>query len=266
MSSPYPTTQELFDLSGQVALVTGGAGWLGTAISEALAEAGARVVVASRNVDNCAKLAKRLGDQHLALKLDLSDEAAVRATVDRVFDELGSLDILFNNGYGGTSPELDTATGSDFVDSYRTGLVSYFVASQQMVRHLRELKRGGSIVNTGSMYGVVASYPEAYVGSDVNSPANYHALKGGVIHLTRHLAAYWAADGVRVNCISPGPFPPPRVADKDPAFIHRLEAKVPMKRMGQPWEIKGAALLLASKAGSYITGQNLLIDGGWTAW
>lgn len=266
MNTGYPTVQELFDLSGQVALVSGGAGWLGAAISEALAEAGARVVVASRNVENCRILAKRLGPQHRAMELDISNETALRSTIDRIFEEFGSLDILVNNAYSGTGPRHEEATSDDFRQSFETGLVPYFIASQQLVKRLRERGRGGSIINIGSMYGVVASYPEVYEGTNVTSPPNYHALKGAVVHLTRHLAVYYAAYGVRVNCISPGPFPPPRVSEKDPDFIRRLERKVPMKRMGQPWELKGAVLLFASKAGSYITGQNLLVDGGWTAW
>jgi len=266
MSTSYPTIQELFDLTGKVALVTGGAGWLGTAISEALAEAGARVVIASRTIEHCQALAKRLGKQHVALQLDISDEPALRGTIDRIFDEMGSLDILVNNGYSGTGPTHDAATSADFREAYETGVIAYFVAAQQVVKRLRERQRGGSIINIGSMYGVVASYPDVYVGSDVTSPPNYHALKGAVVHLTRNLAVYWAPHGVRVNCISPGPFPPPRVSEKEPEFIKLLEKKVPLKRMGQPWELKGAVLLLASKAGSFITGQNLLVDGGWTAW
>ena len=115
----------------------------------------------------------------------------------------------------------------------------------------------------GSMYGVVGSYPDVYQDLAAASPAAYHALKGGVVQLTRHLAVYWAHDNVRVNCLSPGPFP----ADgAEPQLIERLNAKVPLGRMGRPHELKGALLLLASDAGSYITGHNLLVDGGWTAW
>jgi NAD(P)-dependent dehydrogenase (short-subunit alcohol dehydrogenase family) len=113
------------------------------------------------------------------------------------------------------------------------------------------------------MYGVVGSYPEAYDGVCNASPVAYHALKGGVIHMTRHLAVYWAKDNVRVNCLSPGPFP----NENAPAeMVERLCEKSPTGRMGNPHELKGAMLLLASNAGSYITGQNILVDGGWTAW
>jgi len=115
----------------------------------------------------------------------------------------------------------------------------------------------------GSMYGQVASYPEVYEGIGPSSPVAYHALKGGIIHLTRHLAAYWAKDAVRVNCLSPGPFPAPGCSQE---LLERLEAKTPMGRIGQPHELNGALLLLASDAGSYITGHNLVVDGGWTSW
>jgi gluconate 5-dehydrogenase len=113
------------------------------------------------------------------------------------------------------------------------------------------------------MYGLVGSYPDAYEGVAAASPVAYHALKGGILQMTRHLAVYWAKDGVRVNSLSPGPFP----ADKaSAAMVERLKAKSPMGRMGRPDELKGAVVFLASDASSYMTGQNLVIDGGWTAW
>jgi gluconate 5-dehydrogenase len=109
----------------------------------------------------------------------------------------------------------------------------------------------------------VASYPDAYEGVCTASPAGYHALKGSIIHLTRHLAVYWARDGVRVNCLSPGPFP---ASQTSPELVRRLKTHCPMARMGQPHELKGAVVFLASDASSYMTGQNLVVDGGWTAW
>jgi len=115
----------------------------------------------------------------------------------------------------------------------------------------------------GSMYGLVGSYPDAYEGLVPASPAAYHALKGGVVHLTRHLAVYWAKDQVRVNCLSPGPFPS---STANAELVERLEKRSPMGRMGRPDELQGAALFLASNASSYVTGHNLVVDGGWTAW
>ncbi|NCO39054.1 MAG: short-chain dehydrogenase [Armatimonadetes bacterium CG_4_10_14_3_um_filter_66_18] len=260
------TVRELFDLSGRVALVTGGAGWLGTAMCEALAESGARVAVASRNVAKCRALAERLpGGGHLALALDVQSEGSIRSVVDEVAETAGRFDILVNNAYNGRAPGIDEATAADFQVSFMGGLTSYFVAAQQARTHMLQVG-GGSILNIASMYGMVASYPDAYVGFDINSPPTYHALKGGVIHLTRHLAVYWAKDRIRVNAVSPGPFPPDRVSAAEPDFVERLKTKCPTGRMGTPEEVKGAAVYLASEASSYVTGHNLVIDGGWTAW
>ena len=136
-----------------------------------------------------------------------------------------------------------------------------------LARKVRDqaVQRGESaaIVMLGSMYGSVGSYPDVYAGLVPASPAAYHALKGGIVHLTRHLAVYWAKDRVRVNCLSPGPFPGPAVS---PELVQRLENRAPMGRMGRPEELQGAVLFLASDASSYVTGHNLIVDGGWTAW
>jgi len=259
------SVQELFDLSGKVAFVSGGAGLLGSAFSEALAEAGARVVIASRDVAKCRALAERLGGKHLAMQLDLADPASIRQAIDSTVEQTGRIDILVNNGYRGATKPIEETIAEDFDYSFRVGVTSYFIASQHAHRYMKALG-GGSIINIGSMYGIVGSYPDAYAGLGVCSPPNYHALKGAVIHLTRHLAVYWARDNVRVNCLSPGPFPSPEIRKENPEFIRRLESHSPMSRMGEPKELKGALLLLASEAGSYITGHNLVVDGGWTAW
>ena len=256
-----------FDLTGKVAIVTGACGWLGSAMSRALAEAGATVVVTSRNAEQANDFAITLpGEGHLGLGFDQGDTDSIPDFVAQVITALGQIDILVNNAYGGTAPDINTATAADFDQAYHTGVTAYFLLAREVARHLQARQAPGSIINIASMYGVVASYPSAYEGLPVNSPPNYHGLKGGVVHLTRHLAAYWAKDNIRVNAISPGPFPKPAVRDGIPGFIPRLEEKVPLGRMGRPEELKGAVVLLASAAGSYITGQNLLIDGGWTVW
>jgi len=267
MTDAERSIHDLFDLHGRVAIVTGAAGWLGSAMSRALAEAGAQVVVTSRDEKRAADFAATLpGEGHVGLGFHMDDADAIPEFVAEVVRRTGRIDILVNNAYGGTAPSIDTATAEDFDRAYHTGVTSYFLLAREVVFHLRQRRAPGSIINIGSMYGVVASYPDAYTGLGINSPPNYHGVKGGIIHLTRHLAVYWAADGVRVNVISPGPFPSPRVKDAMPDFIERLEAKTPLGRMGMPEELKGVTVLLASDAGSYITGQNILVDGGWTAW
>lgn len=258
---------QLLDLTGKVAIVTGAAGWLGSAMSRALAEAGATLVVTSRDADRAADFAASLpGSGHIGLALSQEETDDIPGFVADVVARLGRVDVLVNNAYGTTAPSIDSATAEDFDRAYHAGVTAYFLLAREVVTHLRERNAPGSIINIASMYGVVASYPDAYTGLPVNSPPNYHGLKGGLIHLTRHLAVYWAKDRVRVNAISPGAFPSQKVKDSQPEFIERLNAKVPMGRMGEPEELKGLVVLLASEAGSYITGQNILVDGGWTAW
>lgn len=263
-------SSSIFDLTGKVALISGGAGHLGGAFSEIMAAHGATVIIASRNAEKCREFAAKLGPKHEGVALDLNDEKAIRALVDDIVKRHGALHIVVNNGYSALLPTLENATAEDFQKTFQLGLTSYFVACQQACKYMRNTG-GGSIVNITSMYGMVASYPDVYEnlpGPSVNSPPNYHALKGGLIHLTRHLAVYWAKYGIRVNALSPGPFPPSRVNDTvgGKELVRRLCEKSPMKRMGQPKEIQGALMLLASEAGSYITGQNIVVDGGWTAW
>ena len=259
---------DLLSLKGKVAIVTGAAGWLGSAMSRALAEAGARVLVTSRQAAQAEAFAATLaGDGHLGLGFSQGETDTIPQFVAEAVSRMGQIDILVNNAYGGPPSDIDTATAADFDEAYHVGVTAYFLLARDVAKHLRGRKAPGAIINIGSMYGVVASYPDAYEGLGINSPPNYHGLKGGIAHLTRHLAAYWAEDNIRVNCLSPGPFPKmPDIHEAHPGFIARLEAKVPLGRIGKPEELKGVILLLASDAGNYITGQNILVDGGWTAW
>ena len=267
MNTSERHVMELFNLQGKVAMVTGACGWLGSTMSRALAEAGARVVVTSRKEDRALQFADSLPNGgHLGVSFHQDDTNTIPDLINCVVKEMGQIDILINNAYGGTAPDINIATAEDFDRAYHVGVTAYFLLARDVMLHLKERQVSGSIINIASMYGVVASYPDAYDELPVNSPPNYHALKGSLVHLTRHLAVYWAKYNVRVNAISPGPFPKPQIRQDISDFIPRLEEKVPLGRMGIPEELKGAVVLLASDAGSYITGQNLLIDGGWTAW
>src|SRR5690606_9163115 len=219
MAESEPTIHELFSLQGRVAIVTGAAGWLGSAMSRALAEAGATLVVTSRQADQAEAFAATLpGAGHIGLGFEQSNTDTIPGFVAEVERRLGRIDVLVNNAYGATAPTIDTATAEDFDRAYHTGVTAYFLLAREVVNHLRQRQAPGSIINIGSMYGVVASYPDAYAGLPTNSPPNYHGLKGGLVHLTRHLAVYWAQDNVRVNAISPGPFPKPVTAETMPEF------------------------------------------------
>jgi gluconate 5-dehydrogenase len=260
---PEPTVRELFDLTGRVALVTGATGHLGSAMARALAEAGATIVAASRDAGRARAAADALpGGRHHGVALDHMDPAALERGFAEALALAGKIDVLVNNGHEPEPNDWTTVTPEQFT-RHLANATGYFLLARLVRNHAVERGAPASVVMLGSMYGLVASYPDAYDGVCPASPVAYHTLKGGIVQMTRHLAAYWAADGVRVNCLSPGPFP----GEKAPAaMVERLRTKLPMKRMGRPHELKGAIVFLASDASSFMTGQNLTVDGGWTAW
>ncbi len=261
-----PTIQSLFDLSGRVALITGGSGYLGRSLSRALAEAGATVMIGSRDRIRAQSVVDELpspgGARHLAVVLDQLNETSLNEGFDSAVAAAGQLDILINNGQQGHPLDLTNVTAEGFNQDLQNA-TGYFLLARRLRNHVVGRGAPGSIVMIGSMYGVVGSYPDAYDGICAASPVQYHTLKGGIVHMTRHLAVYWAKDNVRVNCLSPGPFPSEKAPQQ---MVERLKLKSPMGRMGAPHELKGPLLMLVSDAGSYVTGQNLLVDGGWTTW
>jgi len=259
-----PTVQNLFDLTGKAALITGGTGHLGGALSRALAEAGATVVVAGRDQARAEAAAAALpgGRRHHGVALDQMDPASIEQGWNHAIAKVGGIDILVNNGHEGLAADWTNVTPEQF-NRQLANATGYFLLARRTRDDVVARRARASIILLGSMYGLVGSYPDAYESITSASPVAYHALKGGIIQMARHLAVYWAADGVRVNCLSPGPFPSTQA---DPRLVERLCEKIPMKRMGLPYELKGALLFLAADASSYVTGQNLVVDGGWTAW
>lgn len=261
-----PSIQQLFDLSGRVALVTGASGHLGFSMACALAEAGGRVIAASRKLETARETAAKLGGaqsgRHLAVAINHMSETSIRRGFASAIRQAGQVDILVNDGHEALGADWSTVTGPQFTRQLANA-TGYFLLARKMRDHIVERRASGSIIFLGSMYGLVASYPEVYEDIGPASPVAYQAVKGGILQLTRHLAVYWAKDGVRVNCLSPGPFPSPKA---NPRLVKRLKQKSPMKRIGRPSELKGAIVFLASDASSYLTGQNIVVDGGWTAW
>ena len=261
-----PTIQQLFDLTGKRALITGSTGHLGSAMARALAEAGASVVATSRDLARAEAVAAALpspgGARHFAAAFDQMAPGDLDGQFAAAVEMAGPIDVLVNNGHEAEGADWTNITPEQFTRQLANA-TGYFVLARLLRNHVVERNSAGSIVLLGSMYGLVGSYPDAYAAVCAASPVAYHTLKGGIVHMSRHLGVYWAKDKVRVNCLSPGPFPPERISR---TLVERLRTKSPMGRMGIPSELKGAIVFLASDASSYMTGQNLVIDGGWTAW
>jgi gluconate 5-dehydrogenase len=233
---------------------------------DALAEAGASVVVSSRNRASAEAIARRLpreGDaRHFAVAIDHMDEPSIESGFIEAVKQAGRIDVLVNNGHEPLAADWKTVTGEQFTRQLANS-TGYFLLARHFRSHVVSRGGRGSLIFVGSMYGLVGSYPHAYEGVAAASPVAYHVLKGGIVQMTRHLAVYWARDGVRVNCLSPGPFPSDKAS---PVMVERLTTGSPMARMGRPDELKAPLVFLASDGASYMTGQNLVIDGGWTAW
>jgi len=257
-------TLDLFRLEGKIAVVTGGAGTVGRAIVRALAEAGAIVVAASRDVARCEEYAADLKRENLAVegaRCDLASEQEIRDLRDGVLRRHGSVDILFNNGIARHGGDLRHTTAADLDASLQVNATGLMLACQAFSEPMQE-KRSGSIVNIGSIYGMVAPDFALYEGMNVGNRIDYAFVKGGMLNLTRYLACYLAPFQVRVNCLSPGGIQSPNLPEP---FVGNFSRRVPLGRLAEPWELQGAALFLASDGSTYVTGQNLLVDGGWTA-
>ena len=254
----------LFRLDGKVALVTGGAGILGRPISCALAEAGATVIVASRDRKKCRAFARWGESQSLRMEdetLDLSSAPSIRALRDRILKLHGRLDILFNNAVARRGGDLDHTTAKQWEATMKVNATGLFLSCQIFSEPMRA-QRCGSIVNIASIYGVVGPTFSIYKGTTVTNPVFYAFAKGGVIGLTRYLASFLAPYRVRVNCLSPGGV---ATADTPRKFRKQYARHTPLGRMADEDDIKGPALFLASDASRYVTGQDLIVDGGWTA-
>ncbi len=253
-------TNELFDLSGQVAVITGASSGLGVTFAKGLADAGAKVVLAARRHQRLKDLVAELeaaGNEALAVSCDVTKSQDVDNMVSAVLERFGRIDILVNNAGVGNVAPAEEESPEDFRRVMDINVTGMFICSQRCGRVMLEAGQG-SIINIASIMG--------FVGIGVIPGASYHASKAAVINLTRETAAQWAQRGVRVNAIAPGWFPSEMTEEmfteeKSQNFIRR---HTPMARPGKPEELIGSLLLLASDASSYMTGQTLIVDGGWT--
>lgn len=280
-SPERPSLPALFDLSGRVAIVTGGAGLLGSEFCKTLLEAGARVIVADLDVLAAQRLAANLrpegapGDRILAVETDVTDPTSVQALVVKALQAFGRLDILVNSA--ALDPKFDPQHSegpqSSAFEEYPlpawrqaldVNLTGAFLCCQAAVRPMLEGGRG-VIVNLCSIYGLAAPDQRMYqrAGQPPQyKPVYYSVTKAGILGLTQYLAAYYAGRNIRVNALSPGGV----FNGHDAEFVQAYSARAVMGRMANKDEMNGALLYLVSDASAYMTGANLVVDGGWTAW
>ena len=267
-SAPDPRAVERFDLTGRVAWVPGGAGLLGTAVCRALAEHGAHVIVSDIRGDAAQANAQKLtrdGFSSEATRLDIGDERDVAQHIEQIMSRCQRLDVMVNMTYHYTKTPMDEMTAEEWNEGMRVSLTGAFVATREVGRVMSEQGRG-SIIHFSSMYGLVSPDPQMYPANQRMNPVDYGVAKAGILQLVRYQAVLLARQGVRVNAVAPGPFPIPETQGADESFMAKLQGKVPMGRVGRSGEIAGAVVFLASDASSFVTGSQIMVDGGWTAW
>ncbi len=253
----------MFDLSGKVALFAGGAGYLGLPASQALAEQGAKVMVASRKKGHVEEAVEEIGERAAGTVLDLADEQSIHAAITRTVERFGRLDVVVNYTYASTARKVDELTAEEFDRANRVNVTGSFLLARAAADAMKE---GGSIIMCASMYGLVSPDPRIYEPPMNPNPIEYGAGKAAMCQMVRYLAAAYGPRGIRVNAIAPGPFPYTEMAEQDPAFIQRLADKTMLGRVGARNETAGAVVFLASDEAAYVTGMVLRVDGGWTAW
>ena len=241
---------------GQIIIVTGGNGLLGKEIIKLLSKRGATAInfdIDSTTSDDCKMI-----------KCDITSDENIKKSISIVMNKFGKIDGLVNNAYPRTKDwglqSCENTSAKSFRENIDWQLSSYAIMCLETLKIMKKLNKG-SIINIGSIYGIVGNDFTIYENTEMKPEAAYTAVKGGIINLTKYLASFYGKHGIRVNCVSPGGI----FDHQDPIFVNNYETKVPLKRMGNPDDIAGAISFMLSEDAKYITGHNLVVDGGWTA-
>ena len=259
--------RELISLKSKISIITGGTGHLGSAISEALAELGSDLIMVGRDKKKGYEFASKLSKEYDVKSVFEQVDLNKKQEIDNFFKNKKKIDILVNNAI--TWPKTlktEETTWEDFENDILSGITSPFYLTKKAVEIMK--KTGGSIINIGSMYGMISPNFKIYRNRPkMGNALSYNVSKAAMIQMSKYMAVSYAKWKIRVNCISPGAFPHPGTFSVDKEwFKDELKDMTPLHMLGKPWHLKGAVALLASELGTYITGQNIPIDGGWTIW
>ena len=267
----------LFDLTGKVAVVTGALGVIGREVCKGLAEFGAGIVVVDLNGQGAQEFATKLSSDYgiraIGLQCDVSLPEDVESMVDQAVSNMGGIHILHNNAASrpadraGVLAPLEKYSLDMWKEVMSVNVDGVFLVAREVGKQMIKQGTGGSIIQTASIYGIMGPDHRIYEGSDylgqpITSPAVYSASKGGVVAFTKYLSTYWAPHKIRVNTLTPGGVE----SGQNEQFIQKYSARIPLGRMAQAQEMVGAVVYLASDASGYVTGQNIIVDGGLSAW
>jgi len=263
--------KHIFDLTEKVAIVTGGYGYLGSGITEALLAFGAKVIVAGRSEEKFKEKFKDNQNENLFfIPFDISESGDIfKKKFDEIKGKYGSLDIVFNNALFTKGNSQENMTDEDWAFTMDGVLGSIHKSIKACIPIMKQ-QQYGKIINIASMYGHISpNFDRLYKGDNCEkytNPPHYGVAKAGVIQLTKYYAVFLGKHNIYVNAISPGPFSKKTIQKENPIFIERLKDSNPLNKLGIPQDLAGISVLLSSQASDFITGQNFAIDGGWTIW
>ena len=256
---------DIFSIQGKVILLTGATGYLGSKMVEMLSKKGAIVIVLSRDIIKAKNLCSKLNIPiEQAFQIDISDKDSVIKTVKEIFQKFSKIDILVNNAYFVVTKLFNQYTKEDWKESFEGTVISIDIMTQAVIPYMQNNTKS-RIINISSMYGMVSPNPDVYSSEDMINPLSYGVGKAGVIQYTKYSAMKLAQYGITVNTVSYGPFPNINMV-KDETFLKKLADKTFVKRIGKPEEVASAIYFLSLDESSYVTGQNIIVDGGWTSW
>lgn len=259
----------VFDLTDNVAIISGGYGYLGSAMAMALVKNNARVIVAGRSKEKFDMAFSHIGQRAIEFRyIDITSSESIAQCIDTVKNEFGRIDILINNAHASRGSSQDNISDEDWSYTMEGVLGSVHKAIRTIIP-IMKTQASGKIINITSMYGMVSPDFALYKGDNCEAfinPPHYGAAKAAMIQLTKYYAVLLGEHNIQVNAISPGPFPRTKIQEENPAFIERLKNKNPLHKIGKPEDLAGVILLLSSKGSDFITGQTIQVDGGWTLW